>query len=77
MKSAKELFEGLGYICERSNDMGIIYRHYTSDKLACVSEIGFWLTFREYYIKQKDGSFIDVRTHKAITKQMEELGWLE
>ena len=75
--TAKEMFQGLGYICERSNNMGIIYRHYTSDKLMCVSEIGFWLPFREYYTNQKNGSFIDVRIHNAITKQMEELGWLE
>ena len=81
MKTARELFEELGYTCEKSNGEVIVYRYYTTDSHdedAYIHEIDFCLNFKKYcVIEHLGGLYIDTETHKAITKQLEELGWLE
>ena len=72
--SAQEMFEKLGYACQK-NDVAIIYRKCLS---TCINEIVFRLDFEKYStIEPLGGLFIDADTHKAIHKQLEELGWLD
>ncbi len=76
--TAKEMFEELGYTREKSNDVIITYRYYIDDKKAYVREIDFLLAVQNYCTMNALGClFINTKLHKAITKQMEELGWLE
>ena len=71
--SAQKMFEELGYACQK-NDVAIIYRKCLS---TCINEIVFRLDFeKDVAIEPLGGLFIDADTHKAITKQMKELGWL-
>lgn len=71
---ARDMFEELGYT-RLNSDGVIIYRKHLS---TCVYEIVFRLDLKKYVaIEPLGGLFIDVDTHKAITEQMEELGWLE
>lgn len=73
MKSAKELFKELGYERDDSYADRIVY--YDSCGYGAI----FNLVSREYVfgIKPPYCCFVDIELHKAITKQMEELGWLE
>ena len=74
MKSAREMFEELGYTRENGNDV-IIYRYHLSDD---IREVVFDLSIKEYLsIHPLGGLFIDVKMHKAIHKQLEEMGWLD
>ena len=71
--TAQKMFEELGYACQK-NDVAIIYRKCLS---TYINEIVFRLDFKKYSaIEPLGGLFIDVDTHKAITEQMIELGWL-
>ena len=71
--TAQKMFEELEYACQK-NDVAIIYRKCLS---ACINEIVFRLDFEKYSaIEPLGGLFIDADTHKAITKQMIELGWM-
>ena len=71
--TAKKMFEKLGYTCLEI-DVAITYRKRPS---TCINEIVFRLDFEKYIaIEPIGGLFIDADTHKAITKQMKELGWL-
>lgn len=71
---AEEMFKKLGYACQK-NDVAIIYRKCLS---TCINEIVFQLDLKKYVaIEPLGGLFIDADTHKAITEQMEELGWLD
>ena len=92
MKTARELFEELGYTCEKSNGVVITYRYYTANKGTYTLEIDFWFDLKKYYAFENSGGLsiessiescnyqtmgIDMPTFKAIQKQLEELGWLE
>lgn len=71
--TAQKMFEELGYACQK-NDVAIIYRKCLS---TCINEIVFRLDFEKYSaIEPLGGLFIDADTHKAVTKQMIELGWM-
>lgn len=81
MKSAKEMFEELGLTERRVNDTISYFNHGTGGHTEYwYCEICFNLTINEYYLvcNVTGGRFfVDVKLHKAITKQLEELGWLE
>lgn len=73
MKSARELFEELGYeyspICN-----GIIHEIKYKDG---PGKVVFKLNYKVFYAYIDDYSvLIDIPTFKAIQKQLEELGWL-
>lgn len=76
--TAKEMFEELGYTCEKSNGEVISYRYYTENKISYIHDIDFLLDVEKYCTIEHLGEvYISVELHKAITKQMEELGWLD
>ena len=71
MKTAKELFEALGY-----------KRHESENGIQYFSESGVEITFifliRRFYKQENSQSLnISVDEFKAIQQQMEELGWFE
>ena len=81
MKSAKELFEELGYkYGDYSNGI-----RYFKDTGSFLYEIWFNKFLKKYMTRVDDRTskepeepnFIDGKTLKAIYKQCEELGWLE
>lgn len=78
MKSAKEMFEDLGYEkvvtgSEIRNENFITYNNEKENKL-----IGFRKWFKDFHAFEDKGDMdIDMPTFKAIHKQLEELGWLE
>ena len=73
--TAKELFEDLGFKGIET-DYSLIYR-YMSTKIDYQCEIYFYLTTKEYVVGVGDECIsIDTKLHKAIQKQLEELGWL-
>ena len=75
--SAHEMFEKLGYVCEKTNGEIITYRYYTEDKSSYIREIDFLLDVEKYCtFEHLCGLFIGVELQKAIPKQMKELGWL-
>ena len=80
MKSAREMFEELGYTYEESNGEVIAYKYYIADSHdedAYSHEIAFCLNMRKYcIIENLGGLYVDPKIHRAITKQLEELGWL-
>lgn len=72
MKSAKELFKELGY--ERDDRYADRIEYYDGDGYRAI----FNLVTREYAFGNHGYYYyIDIELHRAITKQMEELGWLE
>ena len=71
------MFEELGYTCEKSNGE-ITYVYHFANQRTYSCRISFYLSLEKYSATETlCGLFIDVSLHKAITKQMEELGWLE
>ena len=77
MKSAKEMFEELGYTCEKSIGE-IAYVYHIANQRTYSRRINFYLSLKEYSATEAlSGLFIDVKLNKAIQKQMEELGWLD
>lgn len=69
MKTAKEMFEELGFRLRKESD----YIAYESADC----EVNFYLDFKEYEVCHGyDGRCVNVHMHKAITKQLEELNWL-
>ena len=73
--SAKEMFEKLGFNGIET-DYSLIYR-YMGTKANYQCELYFYLTLKEYVVGVDDECIsIDMRLHKAINKQLEELGWL-
>lgn len=83
MKSAKEMFEELGYKQEENDKRYISYcLHYYEDK-DCMRKIVFdlqykiFLAYSPYNLeKYEDCSiFIELKELQAINKQVEELGW--
>ena len=80
MKTAREMFEELGYTCEESNSEVAAYKYYITDSHdedAYSHEIAFCLNIKKYCtIENLGGLYVDSKIHRAITKQLEELGWL-
>lgn len=72
MKTAKEMFEELGYEQVDNSDSLIRYRKGFDD------DILFYRYSKMYFRKDFCGGFgITVDEHKAIHQQMKELGWLD
>lgn len=71
MKTAKEMFEELGYECRKSENA----IQYLSE---CGKEITFIFELHRFYKQRNFISLnIDIDEFKAIHQQMKELGWLE
>lgn len=71
MKTAKEMFEALGYECRKSENA----IQYLSE---CGKEITFVFELHRFYKQRNFISLnIDIDEFKAIHQQMKELGWLE
>lgn len=69
MKTAKEMFESLGYECRKS-DTKIEY-------LWGIEYIIFWVNDHEVLAGEfGDSKNITVNEFKAIQQQMKELGWI-
>ncbi len=81
MKSAQEMFEDIGFM------EGYHFKDFISYRLFCdhelMVEVSFLVPDKRYYITKNknyfDNShmFFEPEIHKAIHKQLEELGWLE
>lgn len=80
--TAQEMFEELGYKYTRKCysmycDL-IVYTNTYYVSKECKIEVSFDLTLKEYsVIENYRSALIDTKLHKAITKQIEELGWLD
>jgi len=77
--NAKKMFEEIGYVERQYKDM-IIYQKMETEKE--IKQIGFSNRYKEYIAEHNNDSIIkntamliDVKTHKAITKKISELGW--
>ena len=71
MKTARERFEEAGWHFEYDNEVGIEY------SFPFFTYIKFFKESREYYvIWNGDYAYVDMKLHKLITYQLEELGWL-
>lgn len=71
MKTAKEMFEALGYECRKSENA----IQYLSE---CGKEITFFFELHRFYKQRNFISLnIELDEFKVILKQMEELGWIE
>ena len=81
IKTAKEMFEELGYSYEYEyDDLIECKKYFTKTKVTMV--IQFDIEYKEYIIKLKNAPMtisasIDLEEHKAIQQQMKELGWIE
>ena len=75
--TSKEMFEELGYeyrecYCNHKLER-IIYvvdEKYSPDIIVCMSSKMYMLE-----LENNCASWVDIQTHKAINKQIEELGW--
>lgn len=92
MKTAKEMFEELGYTYVE-HDYNFEYRKHTKNdkyetKFEEIEVIYFLVTeyrficentriIKEYSYKKDEGKEVTVEEYKAITQQMKELGWLD
>ena len=79
MKTAKEMFEKLGYTLIRDNQHYVEY-HFENELWCEEKEIIFDKDKKTYSFEYKDSRWdtsVDVETLKAITQQMKELGWLD
>lgn len=73
MKTAKELFNELGY--DYNKDDNIIEYFARGEVWYCY--VTFDLINEEYSVNENnDFGYVDAKLHRCITKQMEELGWL-
>lgn len=78
MKSAKEMFKLLGYeYC--GNDNSIMYvSSFVEKEMWHLHVVVFNKIYKEWNIFENINNVsVGIELHKAITKQMEELGWLE
>ena len=75
MKTAKELFNELGFQGIESY-YSIVYRYIGTDfDRGCT--IYFYTALKEYeFVDECTSTTVNMKLHKAITKQCEELGWL-
>lgn len=80
MKTAKEMFEELGYYLQNNTDCEIEFMKNDVYKER-IKFIKFYLGIREYttYSTKVYENAVTISTEelKAINKQVEELGWLE
>ena len=73
MKTAREMFSELGYECNKYDN---IIEYFTKSK-GWYCYVTFDLAHEEYFVNENnDFGYVDAKLHRAITKQMEELGWL-
>ena len=77
MKSAKKMFEELGFK-GLETDYSLVYR-YMGTEIDYKCEIYFYLMCKEYEytVENDECTSVDMKLHKAIHKQLEELGWLK
>lgn len=72
MKTAREMFEDLGYELKVNDEYAIVFERKKGDEI-----IEFNKKIETYYAQEyHEPMDIDVKTHKAIYTQMKELGWL-
>lgn len=78
-KTAKEMFEELGYEIESDSNISLIYIKYDEDyehDTGSIEKIIFDKTFnRVAHTTNSYFDFIDYKELQAINKQIEELGW--
>ena len=78
LKSAREMFEELGYECDKSCD-GILYSKYIGDILYQIDFDNCNKWVKKQRIKElfepSESAYIDIKELQAINKQIEELGW--
>ena len=73
MKSAREMFEELGFIYEK-NEFSIRCHRRTLEE---DYSIEFYFFSKKYEIESDYYELcVDIETHKAIQKQLEELHWI-
>ena len=72
--SARELFEELGFKGIET-EYSLIYR-YMGTEIDYDCEIYFYLEIKEYEYMTDGFTTVNMKLHKAIHKQLEELGWL-
>ncbi len=78
MKTAKEMFEELGYIQDGEDSNGIDYKKSISKDEYYIFEFDIKQKMFSKYKKRNDtirDLFITFEEFKAIQKQIEELGW--
>ena len=82
MKSAKEMFEELGYELYEETDIYMSFRKYpdTIEDDGTYQEIFFntqsmFFVIAEYIEGELEEKFMTTKELKAINKQVEELGW--
>ena len=68
--NAEQMFKELGYTYYE-------YRDGFAFEKECVNRVDHIHFFPEYHIYVTNVYRMNVELHKAITKQMEELGWLD
>ncbi len=77
MKTAKEMFEELGYVFE-INDNFIEYYKNSKKSFFVYKHVCFDLVNKSYSAScNYENMEIDMPTFRAIQKQLEELGWLD
>lgn len=74
MKSAREMFEELGYELDNKPRMGVLisYTKFCNDGCCVKGQLAFYDTGIDC-----DEAFMTREFIKAINKQVEELGWLD
>ena len=78
MKSAKEMFSDLGYEYYRDSHSILYIRSYGNRAIWHDCVVTFNTVHKEYAVNDNDEyAFIGIELHKAIHKQLEELGWLK
>lgn len=78
--TAQEMFENLGYKLDKSSNPNYIdyWKNEETKYIVFAKRICFDLRRKTYYIFYSFETIgIDMSTHRAIQKQIEELGWLE
>ena len=74
MKTAREMFEELGYIQDLNNDFNIGYIKHIKGTASKNRMITFMKDFKYFtFIDQDNNVVIDMKELKAINKQVEEL----
>ena len=79
MKTAKEMFEVLGYEQTTNNKDYLEFVNYSEDETGtCYKTICFIKESKVFYCDDHYCSmYVDVETYKAIHQQLKELGWLD
>jgi hypothetical protein len=71
MKSAKEMFEKLGYEREFKNNVIYYFKKIRIPKRNIIYSINFIIDDKQIFINKN----IEIEELQAINKQVEELGW--